>query len=290
MISRPLRSSVSGILIVFSLVVAWTAAQRRIILDGSLASLDRDRIDLDTQKANVDARRASLDREVAKPIRDDGGQRSRRIEELRRNDPKMQALRLKTDRAWAYFKYAAFIHSRGLSPLQIAKFEQIIAEHGLNNDDINAVADEKGIPLSDPAIVDLQSQERSRFNSVLIDLLGPEGPEQLQQFDDGAPARQMADRLAAVLADSPNPVSPQQAQELVSLVQGSQVPSPFDPAQPQIDWNAAEAKAAGILSPAQMAEFSSAAALADRYQALRQLNAMYQQWSNSAFGPPKSGP
>jgi hypothetical protein len=289
MISHPLRSYVSGILIVFSLVVAWKAAQRRSILDGSLPRLDRDRINLETQKANVDAHRASLDQEVAKPIQDNRG-RSKLIEKLRRNDPKMQALRLKTDRAWTYFKYAAFFHSHGLLPPPIANFEQMMAEHGLNNDDINAVADEKGIPLSDPAIVELQSQERSRFNSALIDLLGPEGPEQVQQFDNSAPARQMTDRLTAVLADSPNPVSAQQAQQLVSLLQGSQVPSPFDPAQPQIDWNAAEAKAAEILSRAQMAEYSSAAALADRYQALRQLNAMYQQWSNSAFGPPKSGP
>ena len=289
MTSRMFRSVVSGFLIVVSIAVAWKAAVRRSQLEGSLTELNQDQINLEAQTAKAEARRVIIARDAPKPVQKGGLDKAMLVEKAARNDQKMQALWMKSDRAGMYFRYAAFYHALGLTPAQVAKFERVMAEHFQNDRDIKAAANEEGILSSDPAITQLQSQEQSRFNSALTDALGPDGPHQLLDFDDGSPGalgsssptRQMVDRLTAVLADSANPITPQQAQQLVNLLKASQVPSPTDPTGSQIDWNNAGAKAAEILSPAQMVEFGSAAALTDRYQTLTQLMDMYRKWYNS---------
>src|SRR5665213_1485925 len=228
MTSRMFRSVASGSLIVVSIAVAWKAALRRSQLESSLIELDHDhdRINLEAQTAKAAASRVIITSDAPKPVQQGSLDKAILLERAARNDQNLQALWMKSDRAGMYFRYAAFYYALGLTPAQVAKFERVMVEHLQNARDLNAAANEQGILSSDPAITQLQSQEQARFNLALTEALGPDGPQQLLHFDDGSPraigssspTRQTVDRLSAVLADSATPITPQQAQHLVSLL------------------------------------------------------------------------
>jgi len=288
---RVIRSAVSGLLIVVALIVAWMAAMRHRTADTAVADLERKRANLERQIAGTDARRAAIERSAsqvratAQPQASAPGTAAiddrndwMRMEKVARSDPKMQAIRAKRMHADLYFQYAGFFHRQGMTSEQIEKFEALKAEHSLNGDDINAAAENMDLGRTDPAISRLRTEEDNRFRASVKDLLGPDGVQQLEAFEQSTSERRAVDRLTAVLSDTANPVSPQQAGQLIDILAVTRVPRPTNRAETQVDWDAVETKASGILSPGQMTEFRSASRLTRRGEAFAQIDDLYRLW------------
>lgn len=256
-----------------------------------MADLERARVSIERQIASFDMRRAEIERSVAQ-VREpkeslavaknaatiDDRNDWIRMENLARNDPTMQAIRLKRIRADLFFRYAGFFRQQGLTAQQIEKFEALKAEHSLNEDDINAAAENNGLVRTDPAVSRLHAQEDDRFRAAVKDLLGPDGLPQLEVFDKSTSERMAVDRLTAVLAETANPVSPLQAKQLIDILAATRMPRPTNPAETQIDWNTVEAKARSVLSSTQLIEFRSAARLTQRFEAFAQIDDLYRRW------------
>jgi hypothetical protein len=171
-------------------------------------------------------------------------------------------------------QYGAFYRALGLTPDQIAKFENLLVEHDGRKRDIRAV--ESGIKINpataesreaitidgrrvqlrvDPAIAALRREEDARLRHELIALLGATGYAQLQDFNHGAESRAFVSELVGNLVLMAAPLSLEQGQQLTRVLQESSFKVKIEPETN--DWTAIAARARPILSAAQFAEFEA---------------------------------
>lgn len=288
---RAIRSTVTGLVIVTALIVAWRASVHGRELASAADGFDRERATIERQIAKIDTRRAEIARsetvaraaaQMTAPAAEATANAERedwaRMEKLARNDLKMVEIRAKRRQAELYFRYAAFFHSRGMTPERIEQFKTVKTEHWLRREDINFAAETQSLARNDPAIAQLLAQEEDRFQAELKDVLGAQGLSALDAFEKSDRERMSVDRLTAVLSDTPNPISRQQAEELTEALLAARVPRSTNPNETQIDWAAAEIRARSILSPTQMTEFHSATRITRRSEALSQIFDLYIAW------------
>jgi len=283
---RPgLRQCLVGFVLILTLGVAWRAARERIRLESELPSLRRDEVRMSTLTTKVEASRATAEGSLAATNSAASIKHSTAAKKPI-DEATLQKLRLKAASAGARFQYAAFLRLHGLTEDQIARFDDAMAEHQMTSQDIGAVASAEGLPTSDPGIAEMIAEEQRRLDSSLEELLGPDGPELLKDYDSIWQVRGVASRLTEALSDTATPISPEQEQQLVYLLRplaGGQNPA-GEPAP--VDWDAAAVKAAAVLSAPQMAEFRDAAATVHRKEMFAQIWAIYRQWRKNGGGTP----
>ncbi len=158
----------------------------------------------------------------------------------------------------AYFRaslsqrFDIFYREAGMSPDQIAKFEDLMTKHQADQMDLAAAASSQGLDSADPASAALRQQQNGQFRADLTALLGDGTFSQLQQYNRAQGAMAIVQGAATLSLDS-EPYSNAQAGQLMQVVanaspsyrQGGAV----DPSS--VDWDSVLNQAGSILSPAQ---------------------------------------
>lgn len=295
MTKRWLRLSVTGGIIGAALWVGWSAARVRRNLQAETARLDQERLRLEAQLREIELGTSAKGTVTAKKLRstasgqppsndDESRGNWMRLQQLAMNDPRMQALRWKADRARLFSDYASFFHHHQMGPQERDALLDVLAEHVARRRDLDATAAARALDPGDPSIAAVNADEDARFQAALAGVLGNEGAADLTAYDQSNPAQKTVDRLTSVLADSAAAITPDQRDALVDLIQSCRVPSPTNPQRLVVDWTAAETQAAAMLAPAQQAEFESAASLERRYQTLGQISDVYHTWMTKEGG------
>jgi hypothetical protein len=135
--------------------------------------------------------------------------------------PRLQALQLNSKRANMAQSYGAFWRSLGLSPDQIERFQGIMMDHDARMMDLDAAAQLHGPGKPDPAVDALRRETDDALRSAQLQLLGEAGYDQLQEYQRTLPVRTTVDGLAGSLALADLPLSPQQAERLVTIIANS---------------------------------------------------------------------
>ncbi len=164
--------------------------------------------------------------------------------------PELQQLYVRQQTVRIRSKYGPFYRSAGLSAEQIGKFEQAMADHAQTSIDVPAVALAQGLGKDDPAVAALMRQANETKAVALREALGEAGYEAWRQYDQTKSLRNVATDLAGELFYSASPLTGSQADQLTKIV--------FDSMGEQrgpVNWDfiVREAKAQGVLSPAQLA-------------------------------------
>ncbi|MCX6952325.1 MAG: hypothetical protein NTV51_09195, partial [Verrucomicrobia bacterium] len=160
-------------------------------------------------------------------------------------------------RARARFRYLELYEKLGLTPEKIARFEELAAYPGM------------GAP--GPGGGELQliwnPESRGGHNDELATLLGSEGIKLYWELEARNESRDFVVHMAGALWSSPTPLTPEQADRLVEIVQTSQTGSgPI--AASRVDWAAVIARARDFLTPAQLAVLEAEQAHAEVEAAL----------------------
>jgi RNA polymerase sigma factor (sigma-70 family) len=164
----------------------------------------------------------------------------------------------------------------------VRKFKDVMMENAERVLDIKAVGRDQNLTLSDPAMRTLLQQADEQLREAEIGVLGADGYQQLRTFERQAPAREMVESLAGLLAFTDTPLGAAPAQQLAQIL--AEANSEYQAGGnadrfPQIgrtsrwleislaakgfpdptDWNQVLVRAATVLSEPQLALFKSRA-------------------------------
>ncbi|HEX3731058.1 MAG TPA: hypothetical protein VHV47_14695 [Opitutaceae bacterium] len=161
-------------------------------------------------------------------------------------------------RASLSLRFGPFYKMMGLSPDQIAKFEDLQAKAQSDQLDLMGAAFSAHQSLDDPSF---RSSVRARNTQLAADestLLGPQGLQQLQEYNRSQVAAAVTMQAANLALDS-EPITNEQAAKVIQAVAAAS-PSYQKGGQinPQtVDWDAATSQAGAILSASQLEAFKS---------------------------------
>jgi len=179
------------------------------------------------------------------------------------NDPKVQAAYFASQRPRLRLRYGALIQALGLTPDQTDQFIRNAIKRDEGMLDLMATARAQHLAPNDPSIADLAKQVSADYQAAQTGLLGPAGYSQAADFDRTAGIRSLVDTVAGQLALSGEPLTAQQAQQLVQATAGTIPANGRGPnvGPGTVDWDAALAnvQAQGILSPTQYTAYAGAA-------------------------------
>jgi hypothetical protein len=168
--------------------------------------------------------------------------------------PKLMAAFLAYFRASLGQRFGAFYQTSGMTPEQIAKFEDLMTKHQEDQMDLQATAQAQHLPATDPSIAALRKEQNEQFRSDQTALLGAAGLQQLQQYNRSQGAVAIAQGAASAALDS-DPYTNTQVARLVQIVAAAspsfQQGGSIDPRS--VDWDTALAQARTVLSPTQWA-------------------------------------
>jgi hypothetical protein len=182
--------------------------------------------------------------------------------ELISTDPKLEILDLKWSRAVVGLEYGPLYRSLGLSSKQIIKFEENYLKHAELSMDLAAVARGKGDAGKETAAV-LKQQARSNYEAAQIELLGAEGFRQVEEYIRTlVPRNVFVLGLAGAAAFEGVPLTAQQGDQLwQAAIKASRTDSSAKGSEliAAVDWDALDAQAEQILTPAQLELFKNVA-------------------------------
>lgn len=189
----------------------------------------------------------------------------RTITDIISNDPKAEVLMLRWQRAVVALEFGPFFRTRGISPEQIRKFEDNWVKRAERDIDLRAaekLQDETGRK----AMAALRQQSKDEYEAAQAELLGPENYQRLEEYNRTEVVRNVVVLgLAGSAALEGIPLSAQQGDQLWRAALAAAAPDASAKAGEQlvraIDWEALDAQARQILTPAQFALFQSGAAL-----------------------------
>ena len=184
-----------------------------------------------------------------------------------KTDPRTQARYLEYERSGLVLQFGPLFKEMHLSEDQVAKCEAAVISREEADMDIRAALQNQGIAWTDPVAQKMYADAYADCKAALAEVLGDAGYKQWNTYEQAIPARMAVVAFAGTATLNGIPLSTDQVQQLVSGA--SQLP--LGPAGP--DWNAIEAQAAPILSPAQLellktGEFSGSSGYGSKYQAL----------------------
>lgn len=257
-----------------ALWLAWEARRSRAGTNAGLAATIEKRAGLDArlrdaeeQLAAGETRRAELrrvldDLRAAKPATLAAGaakaSRQPTQRELLIRDPRLQALWLNAGRVRLAREYGPFYAAQRLSAAQIERLQAAIVSRQEQLMDLAGAADAQG-PESRSAAATLEKRVRAEYNATARDILGPDGFQQLKDYERTQQVRVLVGRLAGAAAVAGAPLTPAQAEELTRAVANTTARyAGGGPAElSTIDWQEADARAQRLLAPAQFALFRS---------------------------------
>jgi hypothetical protein len=182
-----------------------------------------------------------------------GGGLPNRLLVLIATNPKLLDLYLKSYRASLVQRYGPFYQQAGLSPDQIAKFEDALAKREEAKMDLIGTAVAQGLSNSDPSVMALNKEQIAQLRTDQTAALGDAGYEQLQEYNRQQVAVNQAKAAANFALDNApytNAQVGQLAQVLANASENYQEGGPVD--QASIDWNSALTQATTFLSPPQL--------------------------------------
>ena len=246
---RPFLTLAFGLLLAAELAAFWREASRHRQLTAGLRSAQTRSADLqaglkaaESQRKKLENATASLRYQLAYLPGADQSKEAQR--QARRNLARIA------------LEYGGFVHGLRLPPEQQRRLEAALAERKARETDIRRAAAVQGLSASDSSIAALLHQEQARAQTVVMELIGPEGTAQLDDFERSAPIRGTMKELAKLAYDVP--LSADQERQLTSLLQQSS-PS-YAAGGPANDFGAAEsdpllARARQFLSADQLNAF-----------------------------------
>ena len=180
--------------------------------------------------------------------------------ELLAKDPMLQALFVASSRARLAQEYGPFFASLNLTPAQIEQFNANAMKAQEQMVDLNSAAQAQG-PESRQAVATLQKKVNDELLAAQSALLGPEAYQQLKDYERSGQARMAVDGLVGSATLEGMPLSAAQVAQLTSAIANatSRFPSGGRADLTTANWEAVEAQARQILSPAQFELFRSAA-------------------------------
>jgi hypothetical protein len=178
------------------------------------------------------------------------------------NDPKAEVLMLRWQRAVVLLEYGPFFRAHGLSPDQIQKFQDNWVRRIEQNIDLAAAARAQD-PAGRQAINKLQAQGKADYESAQQEVLGLDRWRQIQEYERTEVVRNtVVLGLAGGAALAGVPLTAQQGDQLWQAALNSASHDPNVKGQDlvaTIDWDALDTQARQILSPAQLALFTTTA-------------------------------
>ena len=186
--------------------------------------------------------------------------------DLLTNEPQLQALWLKSGRSAVLRHYNPLFTTLGLSPEQIAKFQDNVIHQQEQLMDL-AGARQSGGDAAKSAIDALRQKVRDEFETAQAELLGPAAVKQWRDYERCSQVRSMIDGFAGASVLNGTPIAPEQANRLVEVfatatrdyARGGRA----DPAT--IDWDTIDARLQPILSPSQLTLFKTTAPLGNSW-------------------------
>ncbi len=148
--------------------------------------------------------------------------------------------------------YTPLFQTLGLAPEQIDRFKELHRDqHALGFEASPESPDMAALELHLPPVAPTRTS-----GAEIQSLLGPQGFDAYQEFQRTRPARELAMRIVETLALDNEPLTVEQAGELVRIINASgldtpdSLPGPFDL---RVDWNNVVARSRARFSPAQIA-------------------------------------
>lgn len=134
--------------------------------------------------------------------------------------PEVQALLSVQQKAAIDARYASLFKSMNLSPEQADKVKSLLADRQTTMLDVMAAAREQGIdPRTDRAgFQQLMTNAQNEINSGLKAVLGEGGFNQLQNYEQTMPQRNLVNQLQQRLSYTDTPLSQAQADQLVQVL------------------------------------------------------------------------
>jgi hypothetical protein len=269
---------VAGLFLVGALLVCRQAVAARERAVAALAALEAEQRGLQAERGALQRRIEAADRtrsELAAARAPKSGANGpavstqpgraappRTMSEIIENNPKLEVLELKRQRAAAAQEYNVLFRQLGLSSEQRAKFIENCVQHAERGMDLGAAGraqDEAG----KRTVAALREQAKADFEASQAAVLGPDGYRRYQQFNDTIPIRNIVIRGAAAAAALEGvPFSAEQGEELVQAAlraseAGAHAGS--DSRLLTLDWAALDAEARRILTPQQFEFFAKVA-------------------------------
>ena len=254
----------------------WLAVRERARTEAAIASLAPRRTSLDAAARRYLDRLAASERDRAalraalRTIEPGSGAAPPRVAEGRAlpdiasligSNPELFRLGLRAYRAGLAGHFGRLYRDLGLSPAQIAAFEDLMTEHEEGVLDLGATAAEEGFRQNDPAVLALRQQQDDQLRAAQVALLGEEGYRRLQQIDRMQPVMDIVTGVATTVATTAAPLSRAQAAALTDFLANSSSSyrngSKADPET--IDWDTALPQAGGLLDPTQAAALKAEA-------------------------------
>ncbi len=146
--------------------------------------------------------------------------------------PEFQALVNVQQRAAIEARYGALFRNLNLNDEQTRKLTNLLADRGNVRRDVDEAARAAGIdPRSNPeAFRKLFADAQNELNTAIKSVIGEPGFAQLQTFEQTMPQRTLVDNLQQRLASTGMPLTPQQSEQLVSILVANPAPRALQPA------------------------------------------------------------
>ncbi len=192
-------------------------------------------------------------------------------------NPEFVSLLLRQYRAKLGIDFAPLYRQLGLSPDQVARFEEHMVAAQAAICQVLTAAHATGTEGTDPDVLEVAGEKQGEAFRQLHEMLGDAGFRQFQLYllsqvaIRGPSPRDLLVSMAGDLSLAGAPLSTEQSDQLLQLVTDHRrVGRRGNPAMPQgaIDWAAVDAGAKGLLSATQLAAFQ---AVRERYQLDRQV-------------------
>ena len=168
----------------------------------------------------------------------------------------------------------------GLSQDQIGKLTDLLAQREENDITIQQTAARRGLDESSPEIQALDDELDRQNKAAIAALLGPQGYAQFRNYYHNRAILPIVSDLAGDLYATENPLTAQQAQQLIGILAGnSEKKDGSTVIKGTLNWDQAIAGAQAFLPQPQAAAL---AALRSQYEADQQVSTFFINLANSA--------
>jgi hypothetical protein len=249
--------------IAFAMIVSWRlgkgleAAHSRITeLSGDIAATRENSDRLRARLAKAESLRANPRADFARTAASDRGKHGEGhnwLEQLS-SDPQLQNRFLAYQRSKLATKYGSLFQQLGLTPEQISKCEDnLVMRQGIYMDLADALR-AQGLPQNGPAAQQIYNQLMAGYDSAQKELLGEDGFNQLNSYDQDFHWKTMANDFAGSATLAGIALSQSQVQQLSdAAIQASKTPGAGKLADLENTfWTGVDTQAASFLTPAQL--------------------------------------
>lgn len=176
-------------------------------------------------------------------------------------DPAFQLLHLANERAHLLVTYGALFKKLAFSPEQITRFEDIAIRRKEREMDLTAIVEAQHLTWDDPVVKKMQQERASEYEAAARSLLDEASFKEVQDYDRALWMREMiAGWAAGAVVAIREPFTAQQGEALAQIMKDASTSyrNGFYLSEDEPDyWEAVDAEARKILTPAQFQMFTT---------------------------------